>query len=174
MDKFLTTLAVTLVYGSVLEWIIHRWVMHSPRFTLAYQRHTVEHHAQRRAPGHYYAKSEDEKTYHLFETSYMPVVFLLNAPYYGLFYAFWGRPAALAAALGTLAYIFTYEILHWAMHVPNRFWFRHWAWFQFLSEHHRRHHKKARINYNVVCPLADLIFGTFSFQRLNPEPEDQP
>lgn len=168
------TLAVTIVYGSVLEWLIHREVMHSRRFELAYKRHTVEHHSQRRAPGHYYAKSDEEKTYHLFETSYMPVVFLLNAPYYAFFYWLWGTSGASAAALGTAAYIMIYETLHWAMHAPDAFPFREHAWFRFLSEHHRRHHRRAKVNYNVVCPLADLLFGTFSFERLQPEPEDRP
>jgi hypothetical protein len=173
MNEFFMTLAVTVVYGSVLEWTIHKIIMHSPRFTVAFRRHTLEHHGDRRAPGHYYAKSEDEKSYHLFETSYMPVVFLLNSPYYALFYWAWGWPAAIAAVVGTAGYIVTYEILHWAMHVRHKFLFRDHAWFRFLSEHHRRHHRRAKVNYNVVCPLADLLFGTFSFEKLKPEPEDQ-
>lgn len=173
MNEFLTTLSVTVIYGSILEWLIHKVVMHSPRFKLAFRRHTLEHHSQRRAPGHYYAKSEEEREYHLFETSYMPVVFLLNSPYYAFFYGIWGWPGALGAILGTAGYIVTYEVLHWAMHVPNRFPFRNHAWFRFLSEHHRRHHRRAKVNYNVVCPLADLLFGTFSFEKLRPEPEDE-
>ena len=172
MEEFLMALGVTVVYGSVLEWIIHNWVMHEPRFKLPFRRHTLEHHRDRRAPGHYYAESDDEKTYHLFETSYMPIVFLLNTPYYALCYWLWGVEGAVGAAVASAGYILTYEILHWAMHVRDgRFPFRNHAWFQFLSEHHRRHHRKARINYNVVCPLADLMFGTFSHMKIPAEPE---
>lgn len=172
MSEFLLALFATIVYGSILEWIIHNWIMHQPRFKLAFRRHTLEHHRDRRAPGHYYAKAEDEKVYHLFETSYMPVVFLLNTPYYALFYWAWGFDGGLGAVVGTAGYIVTYEVLHWAIHVREGFPFRQHAWFKFLSEHHRRHHRKARINYNVVCPLGDLLFGTFSHQKLPPEPED--
>lgn len=121
MTEFLLALAATVFYGSLLEWIIHRQVMHRPFFTLAFRRHTLEHHAQRRAPGHYFATSEQERAYHLFETSYMPVVFLLNAPYYAFFGWLWGSGGGLGAFIGTAGYIVTYEVLHHAMHVTNRF-----------------------------------------------------
>lgn len=172
MEQCLLALMATVVYGSILEWIIHKHLMHDPRFKLPFRRHTLEHHAHRRAPGHYHAECEEEKQYHLFETSYMPVVLLLNLPYYGLFYWTLGQWGAAGAVLGSALYLCTYEILHWAMHVRNGFPFRNHAWFRFLSEHHRRHHRRARINYNVVCPLADLLFGTFSYEKIPPEPEE--
>ncbi|MCA9776120.1 MAG: hypothetical protein KC800_05360 [Candidatus Eremiobacteraeota bacterium] len=168
---FLLASSLTVVYGSILEWVIHNKIMHDPRYKLPYRRHTVEHHKFRKAPGRYYAKSEEDAAYHLFETSYMPVVFLLNIPYYTLWYHLGGVGGCLGATLVSLGYILTYEVFHWAMHAQTGFYFNNWAWFEFLREHHRRHHKWARINYNVVCPLADILFLTFSTRELEPEPE---
>lgn len=170
MLEFALAFALTMLYGSVLEWIIHRHIMHSPRFSLPYRRHTVEHHSQRKAPGRYCARPEEEAAYHLFETSYMPVVWILNAPFYGLLYLAGGRGAFLGGLVGAAFYILAYEVLHWYMHCPHRCPFKGHGWFRFLSEHHRRHHKRSRINYNVVCPLADLLFGTFSSETIPPEP----
>lgn len=170
MKEFLLALLATGAFGSVLEWVIHRHIMHDPRFKLAFRRHTLEHHSHRRAPGQYYAKCEAERAYHLFETSYMPVVFVANTPYYLLWFWLAGQGGALGAVVGTAGYIITYELLHWAMHSASRL--PEVALFRFLCEHHRRHHRRARINYNVVCPLGDLLFGTFSFEKIPPEPED--
>lgn len=170
-SMFLLACVVTVVYGSLLEWVIHNKIMHDPRFALPYRRHTIEHHKFRKAPGRYYAHSEEDAAYHLFETSYMPVVFILNAPYYAIWYALGGWEGCLGAALVSLGYLLTYEVFHWAMHAHTGFYFSGHRWFEFLREHHRRHHKWARVNFNVVCPLADVLLGTFSTRELEPEPE---
>ncbi|MEW6281466.1 MAG: sterol desaturase family protein [Candidatus Eremiobacterota bacterium] len=173
--EFLIWFCASLLLGSFLEWCIHRYFMHTTRILpVAVERHGIKHHAERRAPGKFLAKADELKEYHLFETSAMPLVWLAHFPLFGLVYLAFGPWASTGMAAGMAAYMLAYEMLHWYIHCPDRFWFRNTAWFRFLSEHHRRHHHKARINYNVVCPLADLVLGTFSLEPVVPEPEQLP
>ena len=169
---FLTAFSCAIALGSVIEWIVHKHFMHSIRFMRTpHDRHAVLHHSERRAPGKFFAKEEELREYHLFETSFMPILWLLHTP---LFYAvYWamGSWACLGVAAGTAAYVGAYEMLHWSIHCPDEFPFRKQRWFLFLIEHHRRHHHRSNINYNVVLPLADWIFGTLSFREVKPEPE---
>lgn len=158
--------------GSVIEWVVHKHFMHSLRFMRTpHDRHAVMHHSERRAPGKFFAKEEELKDYHLFETSFMPILWLLHSPLFFTVYLAFGVAAGLGVAAGTACYVLAYELLHWSIHCPDQFRFRHHGWFLFLIEHHRRHHNRSNINYNVVLPIADLMFGTLSYRDVAPEPE---
>ncbi len=171
---FLVAFILAFCFGSMVEWFVHKELMHSVAYMKTpHQRHAVEHHAERKAPGKYYAKADELKEYHLFETSFMPALWLMHAPLFLGAYYYFGLPAALGVACGTGIYVIGYETLHWYMHCPDHFPFRNHRWFQYLSEHHRLHHSKANINYNVVCPLADILLGTYQTQLpIRREPED--
>lgn len=171
---FLIAFLLSFCLGSVIEWYVHKELMHSVQFMKTpHQRHAVEHHAERKAPGKYYAKADELKEYHLFETSFMPLLWILHAPLFFATYYFFGLAASLGVAAGTGAYVIGYETLHWYMHCPDEFVFRNHRWFQYLSEHHRLHHNKASINYNVVFPLGDWLMGTYHPQLpIDREPED--
>lgn len=169
--EFSIALSITLVFASVEEWFIHKYFMHTTRFgRVPFERHAVKHHAERRAPGRYRARPDELRDYQLFETSFMPVLWILHFPLYLATWWLAGDWACFGVLLGVGSYILAYELLHWYMHCDDRFPFRHAGWFRFLSEHHRRHHHRARINFNVVCPLADLLFGTYSSEAVKPEP----
>ncbi len=171
---FVACFLLAFCFGSIVEWFVHKELMHSVQFMKTpHQRHAVEHHAERKAPGKYYAKADELKEYHLFETSFMPLLWLLHAPLFIVAYTTVGLAAALGVAAGTGVYVIGYETLHWYMHCPEEFPFRKARWFQFLSEHHRLHHSKANINYNVVFPLGDLLLGTYhTHLPIDREPED--
>ncbi|MCE7872937.1 hypothetical protein DYH09_21505 [bacterium CPR1] len=172
MLGFFAWFTFSLLLASFLEWFIHKYFMHTTLWLpVAVERHAVKHHAERRAPGKFIAAEDELEEYHLFETSAMPMVWMLHFPVFGLVYLGWGPWASFGCALGTALYMVAYEMLHWSIHCPDKFWFRNSAWFRFLSEHHRRHHHRSRINYNVVLPLADLVLGTLSFEPVQPEPE---
>lgn len=158
--------------GSLIEWVVHKHFMHSVRFMRTpHDRHAVMHHSERRAPGKFFAKEEELKDYHLFETSFMPILWLLHTPLFLSVYWMLGTAAGLGVAVGTACYVLAYELMHWYIHCPDDFRFRHHGWFRFLIEHHRRHHNRSNINYNVVLPIADWMFGTLSFRDVPPEPE---
>ena len=171
---FLSAFVLSFCFGSLVEWFVHKELMHSVQYMKTpHLRHAVEHHAERKAPGKYYAKADELKEYHLFETSFMPALWILHAPLFGAAYYFFGMAACLGVAAGTGLYVIAYESLHWYMHCPDKFIFRDTRWFAFLSEHHRLHHNKASINYNVVFPLGDIVFRTFYKELpIDREPED--
>lgn len=169
---FLVAFLVAIWLSSVIEWVVHKHFMHSIRFMRTpHDRHAVMHHSERRAPGKFFAKEDELRDYHLFETSFMPILWILHAPLFYSVYLLFGSWASLGVAAGTACYVMAYELLHWHIHCPDEFRFRNQRWFLFLIEHHRRHHNRSNINYNVVLPLADWMFGTLNYRDLAPEPE---
>jgi hypothetical protein len=171
---FLISFIFAFCLGSIIEWFVHKDLMHSIQWMKTpHLRHAVEHHAERMAPGKYYAKADELKEYHMFETSFMPALWILHAPLFFAAYYHFGLASGIGVAMGTAAYVIGYEVLHWYMHCPDEFYFRNSRWFQYLSEHHRLHHSKASINYNVVFPLADILLGTYYTELdIRREPED--
>jgi hypothetical protein len=171
---FFSTFGMAIVLSSVIEWVVHKHFMHSVKFMRTpHDKHAVMHHSERRAPGKFFAKEDELKEYHLFETSFMPVLWMLHAPVFYAFYLLLGSWGSFGVAAGTAVYVLSYELLHWSIHCPDEFPFRKHRWFLFLIEHHRRHHNRSDINYNVVFPLADWMFGTLSFRDVRPEPEHE-
>ncbi len=68
---------------------------------------------------------------------------------------FWPGLVALTLYYGL------YEYLHWCMHSPAGRRMERTRIFRTLDANHRLHHACWRINFNVVCPLADIVFGTY-------------
>lgn len=161
-----------IALSSILEWFVHKHFMHSTRFMRTpHQRHAITHHAERRAPGRFFAPQGELMEYHVFETSFMPLLWFAFTPFFGMIYYLFGPWASSGVAAAIACYIATYEIFHWSIHCPDKFLFRTSRWFLFLTEHHRRHHHRSNVNYNVVLPLADWLFNTLSHRELPPEPQ---
>jgi len=68
---------------------------------------------------------------------------------------FWPGLVALASYYGL------YEYLHWCMHNPVGRRIERTGIFRYLDANHRLHHACWRLNFNVVCPLADIVLGTY-------------
>jgi hypothetical protein len=160
-----------LVYGTFLEWFIHRFVMHTSKISrLAFDRHAIAHHTERRSLKAFYASPEEEYHYEIGESSFVPVLWFLHLPIFFVVWRFISIPAAITLATGGLLYLIAYEVLHFYIHAPRNYLFQRTRLFRFYCEYHRLHHHKARVNYNVVMPLADLILRTFSMESMRPEP----
>lgn len=174
---FLVHLAVafagSLLYCSILEWVLHKQFMHSTRFMREpFERHAVQHHGMHRSGRSFFADTKENPRYMLAEASFFPLFWLLHVPLFAALEFLVARGAGLGVALGTALYCLGYEVIHWCEHVPRGRWIERTRPFRFLLEHHRIHHRYARKNYNVVLPLADLLFGTLSLERLPPEPPE--
>jgi sterol desaturase/sphingolipid hydroxylase (fatty acid hydroxylase superfamily) len=76
---------------------------------------------------------------------------------------FWPRLAALTLYYGL------YEYLHWCMHKPTGRRIERTRIFRYLDANHRLHHARWRFNFNVVCPLADIVLGTYRPQMFKQE-----
>jgi hypothetical protein len=152
--------ALLFVYASFFEYAFHRWIMHRRwrLFTHTYQMHTLLHHRVFHGDATYQVHQSEDRI--LFEWWQGPLLLAVHAPgVWGLELAsglpvFWGGMAAMAVYYGL------YEYVHWCVHCPAGRWIEGKRVFQYLSAHHRLHHRLWRTNFNVVLPLGDLVFGT--------------
>ena len=169
MSTLITTLsawtgfAVFFLYAGLFEYAFHRWVLHH-RWRLIphpYQVHTFLHHRVFRGDAADQVRQEEDRDPILFEWWQGPLLLAVHVPLvWGAqvvsgFPLFWGGMTALAAYYGL------YEYLHWCMHTPAGRWIERTRVFRSLDARHRLHHQCRRMNFNVVLPLGDLLFGTF-------------
>lgn len=161
----------SLIYGSFLEWFVHKVVMHTNCISqLAFDRHAVDHHSTRRSLKSFYAQPEENEVYHLGESSVIPLLWLLHLPMYLAVGKLFGVAAGVGCGAGGMLYLIGYEFIHFFVHAPRNYLFQRTRLFRFYCEYHRVHHGRARVNYNVVMPLADFVLRTQSFETLREEP----
>ena len=159
-----------LIYASFLEWFVHKYGMHTDKISKwAFSRHAIQHHSARRSMKTFYIPPEENAAYNITESSAVPLLWIVHLPLYFLVGTLGGIPAGVGAAAGGAAYILAYELLHFYIHAPKGYWFQRTRLFRFYCEYHRVHHHKARRNYNIVMPLADLVLGTLSLEDIGAE-----
>lgn len=167
--SILAGFAAGFVWSSLFEWTLHKYVMHRPFFGLRYpfKTHALTHHRVFDWDDTYWLQKEEDAPLVTFAWWNAPVLIGMNLPLMAgvsalacgwMTGAFWGASAGAAGAMSF--YYFLYEYLHWCMHVPGERWFSKMAWFKYIDDHHRMHHKKPTRNLNVVMPLADFLFRT--------------
>lgn len=157
-----------LIWGSFMEWFIHRVGMHTEWISKwSFKRHAIQHHSQRRSLKTFYVPTDK---YKIWESSAVPLVWVLHFPLFWLIYAVFNLWAAIGVAVGAALYVGTYEVIHFFIHTPRNYRFQRTRLFHFWCEYHRVHHHRARWNYNVVCPLADYVLRTYTMAELPPEP----
>ena len=160
---------LALVYANLFEYVMHRWLMHRLRGFV--KRDHMLHHSVFRGDEHYQVLRSEDRDFILFEWWQAPVIIGSHMP------ALWGIglligwPVMWPSALALAAYFAAYEYLHWCMHNPIGRLVERTALFRYLDANHKLHHGRPRINFNVVCPLADLLFGTLRRSTLAPRRE---
>ena len=152
---------VGIVYASLAEWVIHRWLMHRPlwRFKHFFVGHAKIHHGIYRADPTYHV-GERPKSDLTFAWWAMPIPTVAHFPVIIPIAIWFSIPAAVGLVIAFSLYQTTYEVLHYYMHVPTGRWVeRTWA-FKWIDAHHFQHHRKHSTNLNVVLPIADFLFRT--------------
>lgn len=166
---------IILTYLSSYEYVIHRFPMHMknlgkpwylPLFRFLYKNHTEEHH-----PDFLPVTYERLDTNHhditllkplfllgfiLITTATIPIWLIDYFTNYRFHLIYFGLPMAIV-------YYILFESIHVSMHKPDsipRKLFGWTRWFRFLQDHHKIHHSKWGVNFNLVCPIADYLFGT--------------
>jgi hypothetical protein len=164
----LTTLAwqigafgACFIYGSFFEWLLHRHVFHTRKFSaLIFRAHTLIHH-QRYRGDHTYQTHDDHPRHVPMSWWALPALLALHVPVFWAVQAVAGLPLLWGATLAVIVYFGVYESIHWAMHVPRAAGLvRRLPIYRWLDAHHRTHHQFMLSNLNVVFPLADLLLGT--------------
>lgn len=160
---FIVTALISALYASLVEWLLHRFVMHQPflGFTYPFKTHAQTHHRIFKADDSYHLKREEDK--HLIPMKWWngPVLVLAaTAPAIPI--GWWLERWSLVVIVGFVcaAYYGAYEYLHWCMHLPKKRTVERSGIFFRLNGHHLLHHRYMYRNFNVVLPVADLLLGT--------------
>jgi hypothetical protein len=154
---------IATVYCSFFEWTLHRFMMHRPfgKFTYPFDRHALVHHRIFKAdPSYHLIREEDKHTIPMAWWNGPALILVGLQPFVAV--SWWTGHWALlvSAAVVSLGYYGAYEYLHWCMHLPRSRYVERSGIFFRLNGHHLLHHRYMHRNFNVVCPLADLCFGT--------------
>ena len=89
------------------------------------------------------------------------IVLVCELPFLIFAIAFQKWGILCGAGLAFAGYYAVYEYLHWCMHLPRKRNVERSGIFFRLNGHHLLHHRYMHKNFNVVLPLADVLFGTF-------------
>jgi len=154
----LLTIVGLILWCSICEWSLHRFVMHKPPFgfTYAYNAHTKVHHNIYKYDETYHAQEGDDGKKIPMAMWNGPVIATLA----GLPMLVFGYKMFVLTFVVAMCYYFCYEIIHWYMHLPKMRFVEKTNLFRKLNGHHLLHHRYQKKNYNVVLPFADMIFGT--------------
>lgn len=152
-----------LLYVNLLEYTLHRWVMHGPRGVLLHlgDGHVRVHHGIFDGEHRYHVERAEDRARILLFTRWQATLWLgAHAPLAWALQWVTGWPL-LWSGMSTLAvYYSIYEYLHWCMHDPTGRWIERTCFFHWLDANHRLHHRLWRTNFNIFLPIGDLIFGT--------------
>jgi hypothetical protein len=154
---------IAVIYASLFEWALHRYVMHRPfgKFTYPFKSHALVHHRIFKSDHTYHLVHEEDKWTIPMAWWNGPVLIAVGMTPFVLAAVFSGKWGILVgAALACSAYYGAYEYMHWCMHLPRKRNVERSGIFFRLNGHHLLHHRYMGKNFNVVFPLADLCFGT--------------
>jgi sterol desaturase/sphingolipid hydroxylase (fatty acid hydroxylase superfamily) len=128
-----------------LEYVIHRWLGHDPRFRgNPFGVEHVRHHAE----GNYFAPTWKKLLFAPVVAGAVAVPAILAS----------GPAIGVAYAAGLVGFYGAYELLHRLEHV----WEGLGPYGRWARRHHFTHHfVDARCNHGVTTPLWDLVFGTY-------------
>ncbi|MCE4570761.1 sterol desaturase family protein [Caballeronia sp. CLC5] len=164
IDIALST-AFSYVFLSVLEWLLHRYFMHRRNRVTAWSgfiksthyKHAVLHHNL------YYQQFDHEPDPRGRYISVDPdFIFtaVLAVPFVAALFQLDHILALVFSVVLALHHIIWFAA-HRQMHIPSDAFFRKWYAYQWLARNHWMHHRYRQVNYNLVFPLADLLFGTY-------------
>jgi hypothetical protein len=152
---------VALIPHSFMEWMSHRFVLHSKVIVkFAYEEHDQVHHHKYGAdetfgiPGLDYGIDFRFRDWLIFLVIIMPMWAALE---------YWtGKPLLLGAFACACLWLHMFNVIHRHFHAPDGGWLERTWYYRFLREHHRRHHRNPKKNLNVAfLPIADFFLGTY-------------
>ena len=136
---------VAWVYSHVLEWIVHKYVLHNPRLKTPFRNHFGRHHKISRK-NHMVDLPETKNSTLNFEKKYLLYGSLLHLPLAFIF---------VYAYITLLVCALSYYIIHQRAHRDISWARRHLPW-------HYEHHLgiDQNCNWGVRLPFVDILMGT--------------
>jgi hypothetical protein len=153
------------VYASLFEYALHRWLMHGPPSFV--RRDHIVHHRE------HFLSSAARRHSVLFSWWTAPAILFGHSPAFWAIGAFTGLSVICPCLVSLGAYYVVYEYIHWCIHHPADRAVERTSLFQYLDRNHKLHHLQPRINFNVVLPFGDLVFGTLQRTIRSPYSEDK-
>jgi hypothetical protein len=172
----------TLLAASIIEWAVHRWIMHRPTrlplLRLAYEHHHRAHHWINFPPDQYIQAGPVQYvplwTGRLDRVATSPLAWAATVASHLAFYAAFAVVLVLAPAwlwsgntvfawsvtATSVVVLFLFIHAHDAMHYPGLSPIERLRWFKWLDHHHYIHHVDTGANTNFLLPLGDLLLGT--------------
>jgi hypothetical protein len=152
------------IFANVSTYLSHRYPQHHP---MKFQKflfwfHTQEHHSL------FNAKNMERDSWADAYMVFFPptivlcllVVFCFEGWIVGKFL---GSDYGFICTATLSFYYLLYEFIHFVSHSSSDSIFYRFPGLKFLSKHHRIHHDPkwmTQFNFDIACPLSDLIFGT--------------
>lgn len=157
-------LAASLAAMAVVEYVAHRWPMHSRPigrfFKIPFRNHAVLHH------GRYYRRSFTHDPDPASEIISMRMSVLEHAAAAAVlavpfgFLVSWVGAACFMAVVVAHAAVWT--AVHVEMHMPEGRWFSRTRLYRYIRDFHHAHHLHPGKNFGAVFPpLMDRLFGTY-------------
>lgn len=165
-------IAYALLLSSMLEWAVHRYIYHgqAPLFTSLRRAHAFHHAAFAES----YVVPLTELAYRRHRGRWLNLdAIIVRAGQVLLHVSVIALLMVVPSWFATRSFAFTFDVgltagclsllnlyLHEAMHRRRDRWITGTRLFQQLDIHHSGHHENPRLNFNLLLPLADYLFGT--------------
>ena len=159
------------VAGNLVEWFMHKYVMHRRIDVFAlraiYERHTRQHHQ-------YFTDIEPTiDTTREFRIVFFPWRVLITLGLGGgllgyLAYLLINANAAYIVFMTMVGHYLVYEVFHYCCHVHDNWFVRNMPFINTIRRHHTAHHNQGimmHYNMNLTFPIADWLMGTSDLRR---------
>lgn len=165
----LSAILCSILFNSILEWIIHGPLEHGKISVLIGQRKShIDHHQ-------FYGREEGFQNTKHGKSVAIPHWFFIPVSLIS-----WGVALVIGHFLGSTLFIWCFVVttmihyiffqyVHTSMHIPKGRWIESTKWFKKKMAEHVIHHRidedfEHPVNICVVCNWADRLFGTY-FRR---------
>ena len=148
MTTIIVTTLTVFVYGVLIEYVLHRWVMHKPYLGRLwyYTEHAVEHHGKGRND---------------INVSLSPITVSLIASPVMLLYFIYGYGVFVVVVALSFLYAGLWTVLHNSFHDVKYTWVHKcFPFYSTLEKHHILHHKNPNTNFGTIFFFSDYLFGT--------------
>jgi hypothetical protein len=148
--------SAALCYGSLYEWLVHRFFYHPPTvpaMSIPHARHHDELYPFKRyfERGLWYRAVQPPWLEAAYVVAHGPIFWWIGRHHLG---------AGIAALVTLTLYALASHYVHPMIHMRTGAWWEGTRAFKFLLKRHVWHHRFIDTNYNVVLPLGDWLFRT--------------